>query len=176
MIETQHTFAIDTTIDNVWDYVKDMQRWADIFPGCRECTVVDANESRWVIKVGVGGLVRTVNVHVNVAKWDGPGRVDFSYKLAAEPVVGSGSYHAVPKGPLETEVTLQVQVAGSGQMAPMWEAMCRPLLPQLAKSFGNALKSEIEQIAGVAVESRKPSFLARIVNWLRSLWRAIAGK
>ena len=27
----------------------------------------------------------------------------------------------------------------------MWEAMCRPLLPQLAKSFAARLKAEIEK-------------------------------
>ena len=170
MIEAEHTVAIDTSIERVWDYVKDMQGWADIFPGCRECQIIDENDSLWVIKVGVGGLVKTVNVDVHVDKWDGPQRVDFSYKLKTEPVVGNGSYTAVSKGPNETEVNLKVYVEGSGQMAPMWEAMCRPLLPQLAKSFSNELKAEIEKIAGVEVVAEKPSLFARFWQWLRSLF------
>jgi hypothetical protein len=44
----------------------------------------------------------------------------------------------------ETEVALRVRVEGSGPMAPMWEAMSRPLLPKLAKSFAGRLKGEIE--------------------------------
>lgn len=175
MIEAEHTVVINTGIESVWDYVRDMQRWAAIFPGCRECTVANDNDSQWVIKVGVGGLVRTVNVLVHVDQWNGPQRVDFSYKLKSEPVVGNGSYTAIARGPNETEVSLKVFVQGSGQMAPMWEAMCRPLLPQLAKAFSNELKAEIEKIAGVPVTIAKPSMLARIWRWLRNVWRAILG-
>jgi len=175
MIEAQHNLSINTPIGSVWDYVQDMRKWANIFPGCRECVVVSENDSHWTIKVGVGGLVRTVKVMVNVSQWDGPGRVDFSFRLETEPVVGNGSYTAMQKGPDETEVTLQLAVEGSGQMAPMWEAMCRPLLPQLAKSFGNDLKTEIETLAGVAVAAKKPSLLVRIYRWLRGIWRSVLG-
>lgn len=172
MIDAKHELIINTPIDNVWDYVQDMRRWAEIFPGCRECEIIDQHDSHWTIKVGVGGLVRTVKVLVHVDQWSGPERVDFSFKLEAEPVVGNGSYSAMQMGPRETEVTLAVAVEGSGQMAPMWEAMCRPLLPQLARSFSNELKGEIEKIAGVAAPE-KVSLVARISAWLRGLWQSL---
>jgi hypothetical protein len=47
-----------------------------------------------------------------------------------------------------TEVTLTVRVAGTGPMAPLWEAMSKPLLPKLTKSFAGQLKSTIEKVAG----------------------------
>lgn len=172
MIDAEHTLIIDTAIDNVWDYVQDIRKWANLFPGCRECTVIDDHDSRWTLKVGAGGLVRTVNVLVHIDKWDGPGRVDFSYKLEAEPVVGGGTYTASRKSDNETEVTMCVRVEGSGSMAPMWEAMCRPLLPQMAKSFAGKLKGEIEQAAGVAPEKAPAAggirgVFAAIGRWLR---------
>ena len=173
MIETESTTQINSPIHSVWDYVKDMERWADSFPGCRECEVIDENLSRWTIKVGVGGLVKTVNVKVNVDNWNGPDRVDFSYELEAEPVVGSGSYSAVSNG-VATDIRLHVIVKGSGQMAPMWEAMCKPLLPQLAKSFSDELKYEIENIAGVATE-KPPTILVRIGRWFTGLWQSLFG-
>jgi hypothetical protein len=75
--------------------------------------------------------------------------VNFSYSLEGDPVQGSGSYTALQKSAEETEVALRVSVAGSGPIAPMWEAMSRPLLPQLAKSFAEKLKVEIEGAAAV---------------------------
>jgi carbon monoxide dehydrogenase subunit G len=144
MIEAEQSVVVDVGIDDVWHYVKDMQRWAGMMPGYRECTLIDADDSRWTLKVGVGGLVRTVKVLVHVEEWDEPERVVFSYQLEGDPVRGGGSYHARRKGAHETEVTLRVRVEGSGPMAPMWEAMSRPLLPQLAKSFAAKLKAEIE--------------------------------
>ena len=150
MIETEQSTLIDAAIDEVWTYVQDIRRWANLFPGCRECAVIDAHDSRWVLKVGAGGLVRTVNALVHVDRWDAPERVTFSFRLQGDPVEGSGAYVATRKEDRATEVTLQVRVEGSGPMAPLWEAMSRPLLPQLAKSFAAQLKAEIEKVAGVS--------------------------
>ena len=144
VIEAEHSVLVCVDIDTVWRYVKDMQRWAALMPGYRECMVIDANDSRWTLKVGVGGLVRTVKVLVHVDEWREPACVRFSYGLEGDPVQGGGSYAALRKGGAETEVVLRVTVAGSGPMAPMWEAMSRPLLPKLAKSFAEKLKAEIE--------------------------------
>jgi carbon monoxide dehydrogenase subunit G len=145
MIETERSIAIDAPIDRVWDYVQDIRGWASLFPGCRECTVIDAQDSRWVLKVGAGGLVRTVNVLVHVDEWAGPERVSFTYALEGDPVTGSGTYMASRTSDRETQVALHVRVEGSGQLAPLWEAISKPLLPQLAKSFAGKLKAEIEK-------------------------------
>lgn len=176
MIETEHTAGIDADIQAVWAYVKDIRQWAMLFPGCRECEVIDDDNSRWVIKVGAGGLVRTVNVLVHIDEWRGPEQVLFSYKLESDPVEGSGSYTAVAAGPGKTDISLRVQVQGSGSMAPMWEAVSRPLLPQLAKTFAERLKAEIEasaqSAAGAPVAPPTPEpprlpWWTRLWSWLR---------
>jgi carbon monoxide dehydrogenase subunit G len=186
MIETEQTVSIDAGIDNVWAYVRDINGWASLMPGLRECRVIDENDSHWVLKVGAGGLVRTVNVLVHVDKWDGPERVAFTYDLEGDPVQGGGTYLATPKGPNQTEVTLNVRVEGSGPMAKMWEAMGKPLLPQFARSFAQQLKAEIEASAGapapegtmapVPAAAARLSWFARLLLWLRSLTGAPAGK
>lgn len=151
VIETEQSICIAAPIDRVWDYVQDIRRWANLFPGCQECAVQDEHDSRWTLKVGAGGLVRTVTALVHVNEWAGPERVSFSFKLQGDPVEGSGAFIAQRKGPGETEVRLKVRVAGSGALAPMWEAMSRPLLPRLARSFGEQLKAEIEKGGAEAV-------------------------
>lgn len=169
MIEAQHQVVIDTEIEKVWDYVQDIGKWALLFPGCRECEIIDDNHSKWIIKVGAGGLVKTVKVLVHVEEWLGPQRVNFSYKLESEPVVGSGSYSASSNGSGNTEIVLDVKVEGSGQMAPMWEAMCKPLLPQMAKTFSNRLKEEIESGCGIVAEPRA-GLIRRALAWIRQLF------
>ena len=169
MIETAYSLLIEAPIARVWDYVQDMRRWANLLPGCQECVVEDPENSRWILKVGTGGLVRTVNALVHVDNWAGPVRVDFSYKLEGDPVEGSGAYMARETNPTQTEVTLQVRVQGNGPLAPMWEAISRPLLPRLAKMFATKLKEEIEQNAesqpGEAQDadgSARPSFAQKL--------------
>jgi carbon monoxide dehydrogenase subunit G len=180
VIETEQSIVIDARIDNVWNYVQDIRRWANLFPGCKECEVIDDHDSKWTIKVGAGGLVKTVNVLVHIERWDGPGRVNFSYRLESEPVIGGGSYTAVPKGDSATEIALKVRVEGSGPMAPMWEAVSKPLLPQLAKLFAGKLKAEIEAasaaVAEPDVDKIEPlPLFAKIKRWFKNRVRALLG-
>jgi carbon monoxide dehydrogenase subunit G len=176
VIETEQTVVIGAGIGAVWDFAHDIRRWANLMPGMRECEVIDDDNSRWVLKVGVGGMVRTVTVNVHVERWDGPDHVTFAYRLQGDPVQGGGTYDARALGPDATEVVLKVRVEGGGPMAPMWEAMGRPLLPQLAKGFAGQLKAEIEATnapaSGAAPAEQPKGFLA----WLRKLWRALFGR
>lgn len=172
MIETTQTVIIAAPISAVWDHARDIRRWASLMPGMQTCEVIDDDNSRWVLKVGVGGLVRTVTVDVHVERWDGPGHVTFRYALQGDPVSGGGTYNARAHDG-GTEVDLHVEVNGSGPLAPMWEAMGRPLLPQLARSFAEQLKAAIEAEAGAlpAAETQEKGLLA----WFKALWRRIFG-
>lgn len=174
MIETEQSALVRAGIADVWAYVQDIARWASIMPGYRECEIIDADNSRWILKVGVGGLVRTVKVKVHVDAWNGPDTVHFTYKLEGDPVQGGGTYTAVPKGAHETEITLKVRVEGSGPMAPMWEAMGKPLLPTFARSFAEQLRDEIEK----TVTDAPPAAAGQggLKAWLLRLWRALTGR
>jgi hypothetical protein len=77
VIAAEHSLVINTGIDNVWDYVRDIDKWALLFPGCKTCEVIDAHHSIWNIKVGTGGLLKTVKVLVCVDQWSGPEKVIF---------------------------------------------------------------------------------------------------
>ena len=78
MIETEQSVEIDAAIGGVWDYVRDIRRWANLMPGLQDCAIIDENDSRWTLKVGVAGLVRTVKVDVHVEQWAGPERGEAS--------------------------------------------------------------------------------------------------
>lgn len=123
------------------------------------------------MKVGAGALVRSVKVSVQVDRWAGPEEVDFTYKLAGDPVQGGGTYRAYSLAPNQTQMTLAVRVEGTGPMAPMWEAMGRPLLPKFARSFAEQFKAEVEQFAGVAQAAAIPrSRFAQFMEWIRKLF------
>ena len=175
MIDTEQTALIDVGIDKVWTYVKDMERWASIMPGYRECEIIDENDSVWTLKVGVGALIRTVKVRVHVDQWDGPEQVHFSYRLQGDPVEGGGTYNARAIGSDRTEIRLHVRVEGGGPMAAMWEAMGKPLLPKFAGSFAQELKARVELFYNAAAP-RQSSSGRTIGSWLRDLWAWLTGR
>jgi carbon monoxide dehydrogenase subunit G len=173
MIETEQRIIVRAPIGDVWNYAKDVERWAEIMPGYQECEIIDDDNSRWVLKVGVGGLVRTVKVNVRVDEWAGPERVLFTYALEGDPVSGGGSYRAISQGEDSTAIELHVRVTGSGPMAPMWEAMGGPLLPKFARSFAEQLRDRIEAILSdrpmPAPVAKRPLW-ARLFAWLRGMF------
>ncbi|WP_232496021.1 CoxG family protein [Novosphingobium kaempferiae] len=168
MIETSQTVTVAAPLEATWDYACAVERWAEIMPGYQSCEIADADNSLWVLKIGVGGLVRTVRVAVHVERWAGPQEVDFAFRLQGDPVEGSGSYRAKASDG-GTDVTLAVQVRGSGPMAPMWEAMGGPVLPRFARGFAEELKARIEaQAGGVAPKPvPAPSLIERVIAWFR---------
>lgn len=147
MIEHELRLGIDAPNETVWAYVSDMANWAASMPGYREFEVIDEANTRWTLKVGVAALVRTVNVLVRIDRWDGPDRVDFTYRLDNDPVDGAGSYTAHPRADGGTDIALAVTINGQGPMAPAWEALARPILPKLARGFAETLRDRIEEIA-----------------------------
>ena len=177
MIETTQIVPVQVGIDKVWEYVRDIRRWAELMPGLQDCQLLNEDESRWILKVGVAALVRTVKVEVHVDQWDGPARALFSYKLQGDPVKGGGSFLAIPTGPEAIEMTLSLKVEGSGPMAPMWEAMGAPLLPKFARAFAEQLAQGIEaEYSGAAIAGSGDVAAAREpVGLLRWLWRALFG-
>ena len=182
MIETTQSVVVRVPMAATWDHVRDIRRWAQLMPGLQECEIINEDDSRWVLKVGVGAMVRTVKVLVHVDEWDGPGRAVFSYRLQGDPVSGGGSYRAVATAEGHTALELTVRVVGGGPLAPMWEAMGGPLLPKFALAFAQQLRDDIEQAAGPgnsqpADEVRQVGggMLAAIAAWLRRRFRAGAG-
>ena len=180
MIETEQTVRVHRSIDETWAYAKDFERWASIMPGYQTCEIEDADNSRWILKVGVGALVRTVKVRVHVDNWAGPEGVDFTFELEGDPVTGTGTYRAAATDGGETDMTLHVQVKGGGSMAPMWEAMGGPVLPKFARGFAEQLRDRIEasgrQTSPQTVAAAKPSALARLRARLSALWNTLRGR
>ena len=180
MIQSEQTINIDAAIDEVWAFTSDMGKWASFMPGCRSYDIVDDRNSCWTLKVGVGALVRTVRVLVHIDQWVGPERVTFSFALQGDPVKGSGSYIATKSTQSSTELVLTLHVEGDGPMAPIWEAMSRPLLPQMIRSFCEKLKKEIERAiasrdVGVSCPPDNPSTIVSAVHIAVQprLWRRV---
>ena len=176
MIETEQSVIVGAGMECAWDVARDIGKWAALMPGLQSFNIIDADNSHWTLKVGASGLIRTVKVHVHVTEWSGPEKALFTFTLEGDPVQGNGAYVASPKGPNMTEVTLKICIQGSGPMAPMWEALGKPLLPVFARMFAEQFKLEIEQAAGKAAQqtSAPHSILAIVWKRFRDLWSAAA--
>ncbi len=92
MPEAIHTLRVALPPEAVWDFVKDMNKWAPMLTGYQKHTIVTETKSLWTLKGDVGILSRTVELEVNITEWAGPDRVRFTLTGLNEAVSGEGQF------------------------------------------------------------------------------------
>jgi len=92
MPEAIQTLRVALPPEAVWDFVKDMNKWAPMLTGYQKHTIVTETKSLWTLKGDVGILSRTVELEVNITEWAGPERVRFTLTGLNEPVSGEGQF------------------------------------------------------------------------------------
>lgn len=90
MPEVEYTTTMQRPIDDVWNFVQDMDNWAPFMTGYQEHEKLNDQESIWTLKGDVGVLARTVKLKANITEWSGPERVEFTLDGLNEPVTGGG--------------------------------------------------------------------------------------
>lgn len=90
MPEVEYTTTLQRPIDEVWDFVQDMNNWAPFMTGYQGHEELNDKESVWTLKGDVGVLARTVKLKANIIDWSGPERVEFTLEGLNETVDGGG--------------------------------------------------------------------------------------
>ena len=72
-----HTTELDLPIEKVWDFVKDMDRWAPLVPGYIEHEIINDKQSTWTFKGDIGIMQKTVKLQIDITEWTEPSLVTF---------------------------------------------------------------------------------------------------
>ena len=98
MAEVEYSTTAKLPIGTIWDFVREMDHWAQWVVGYQSHEKQSETESTWVLKGDVGVLARTVRFQVTVTEWAGPERVGFALRGLNEPMQGSGAFVMEPVG------------------------------------------------------------------------------
>jgi len=189
----EYTTTAKLPVDRIWDFVKEMDNWAEFVTGYQSHEKQNETDSVWVLKGDVGVLARTIKFHVHITEWNGPSRVAFDLKGVNEAMEGGGTFEmesfeeggataavAVPakKGWLQrlfeaiarfflglvgggqperaatadagpgagmSKLTFRLEVNPAGPMAPMVNAMMKPVMLPAAEQLANAIMGRLEE-------------------------------
>jgi carbon monoxide dehydrogenase subunit G len=186
--EVEYSTTAKLPIGTIWDFVREMDHWAQWVVGYQSHEKQSETESTWVLKGDVGVLARTVKFQVTVTEWAGPERVTFALRGLNEPMQGSGAFvmqavgaadpaprpregfvarlvaaiarflfrlrhgrverapagDAAGAGAAETRLTFRLRVDPGGPMAPMVNALIKPLLLPAAEDLANRILAHLE--------------------------------
>ena len=115
MPEVTYKTTMNLPVEDVWEFVKDMNNWAPFLTGYQKHEIIDDTDSIWTLKGDVGVLARTVELKAHVTEWAGPERVSFTLTGLNEPVEGGGTLLMQPHEgaePVQTKPSLLARFFG----------------------------------------------------------------
>lgn len=177
MAEVEYTTTADLPIDAIWEFVRDMDRWAPFVAGYQSHAVESDTDSLWTLKGDLGSLSRTLKFRVHVTEWTGPERVAFELKGLNEPLDGRGAFTLGAGAPVAARKSLwarfgewlvrlfyrgarrqaqggsarlhfRLELRPGGPMGPMVNAMIRPAMAVAAEDLANRIIGHLEQTHG----------------------------
>ncbi len=123
MPEAIQTLRVALPPEAVWDFVKDMNKWAPMLTGYQKHTIVTETKSLWTLKGDVGILSRTVELEVNITEWAGPERVRFTLTGLNEAVSGEGQFEIRAIAPAGSAAAAAAPVAAAKPELSWWQKL-----------------------------------------------------
>lgn len=145
MPEGKHDIIIDVPIEQVWDFVKDMDNWAPLLPGYISHEKLNEKQSNWTFKETVGVLKKKISLQVTIKEWTEPTRVTFDLKGINENLTGNGYFNAENLGQNQTKMTGYLEMTAEGALAPVMNAVMKSSLPKSGQELTEAIAKKLEQ-------------------------------
>ena len=92
MPEAEYSTTAQLPVPVIWDFVREMDNWAQFLRGYQSHEKQSDTDSTWVLKGDVGMVTRTVKFHVHIEECGEPSLVRFTLKGMNEPMQGGGEF------------------------------------------------------------------------------------
>lgn len=132
MPEVEHATTARLPVQTIWEFVRDMDNWAEFVAGYQRHEKLSEDDSVWVLKGDVGMVTRTIEFKVHVEEWAEPNRVRFALEGVNEDMQGSGTFLLEPYEGPEAEAG---GTAEPGETRARREGFFSRLLAAVARFF-----------------------------------------
>ena len=92
MAVAEYSTSTKLPIETIWNFVKEMDNWADLVTGYQSHEKQSDEDSTWVLKGDLGPMSRMLKLQVHITEWNGPTRVTFELKGINELMDGHGTF------------------------------------------------------------------------------------
>jgi len=141
-----HTIELPVSIENIWSFVSDMDKWAPLVPGYIEHQILSERQSTWSFKGDLGFMKKTVKLQIDIKEWIEPTKVTFDLKGLSDNFVGNGYFEAEAIDDSNTKMTGYLDITAKGAMGPMINTILKNFVPQTAKELSEAIANKIVEI------------------------------
>ncbi|MGN7357594.1 CoxG family protein [Paenibacillus sp. SAF-054] len=142
-----HTMDLNVPIQDVWNFVSDMNQWAPLVPGYMNHEIINDRESTWTFKGDIGIMKKKVSLKIDITAWIEPSKVTFNLTGINENFAGDGYFEAEVIDAGHTRMTGMLDITAKGAMGPMINAILKTFVPKTAEELATAIGNKIEETA-----------------------------
>lgn len=141
-----HTVELDVGIEEIWEFVSDMDKWAPLVPGYIEHEIINENQSTWTFKGDIGIMQKTVKLQIDITEWREPTAVTFDLTGLNENFAGDGYFEAEKIDENKTKMTGNLDITAKGMMGPMINTILKNFVPKTAEDLTDAVANKIKEV------------------------------
>lgn len=144
-----HTITLPVSIEKIWSFVSDVDKWAPLVPGYIEHQIINDRQSTWAFKSDLGLMKKTIKMRIDIKEWVEPTKVTFYLMGLSENFGGSGYFEAEAVGDHMTKMTGCLDITARGAMGPMVNTVLKSFVPKTAAELSEVIAARIEEIENV---------------------------
>ena len=144
-----HQVEVGVPINEVWDFVKDMDNWAPLIPGYIQHRKFTNRQSTWEFYSNLGFIKKKVSLMVTIKEWIEPTKVTFHLKGLNEEFSGGGYFLAEAIDQNKTRMTGFLEITAGGAMGPMINAVLKSYIPKVTEEMTTAISTKLEELSRI---------------------------
>jgi carbon monoxide dehydrogenase subunit G len=139
-----HQVEVDVPINQVWNFVSNMDNWAPLIPGYIQHSKYTKRQSSWEFYSKIGFIKKKISLMVTIKEWVEPRMVSFTLKGINEKLAGDGYFKAEAIDTNKTRITGFLEMNSGGAMGPMVNAVLKSQLPTSTEQMVTAIAAKLE--------------------------------
>ncbi|WP_368654592.1 CoxG family protein [Ornithinibacillus sp. 4-3] len=140
---------LEAPINEIWDFVSDMDKWAPLVPGYIAHEIINDKQSTWVFKGDIGIIQKTVKLQIDITEWKEPNRISFNLTGLNENFKGNGYFEAEANLDSTTKMTGNLDITAKGMMGPLINPILKNFVPKTAQELTKAVANKIHHMQTV---------------------------
>ncbi|MEE9261972.1 MAG: carbon monoxide dehydrogenase subunit G [Dehalococcoidia bacterium] len=142
-------FTVNTSQEEIWRFLMDVERLGRCVPGCEQVQAMDDTTFKARMKVKVGPFSTTQNVTMVLTQLDPPNRLAAQGQgedsRMATKVNVKATLELSPVNNAETQIKYAINVTILGRLGMVGEPVMRAKAREMCGEFARRLKAAIEQ-------------------------------
>ncbi|WHY79090.1 SRPBCC family protein [Neobacillus sp. WH10] len=142
--EIQH-LEVDIPIEVIWDFIRDENNWAPLFPGYIQHEKINDRQISWEFKSDLGIMKKKVTLVIDIKEWNEPRKVCFELKRKNEKYIGEGYFEARALNKNKTRVSGYLEINATGPIGTLANSLLKKAIQINDEEVAVAISSKLEE-------------------------------